>query len=136
MVTKARLAAMSVFLLAFTFGCSSQQSAGQSSGGSAQVASAGASGKCELDAKRICQEMRNQQVTIDGRAEDSREMEGNQPRTMSETITYQIPNGSLLEIECQINTTHRSVVYAHTLHGAALTPTDVAQIQQAGYCVH
>jgi hypothetical protein len=129
------VAATGAFLLAFTFGCSQQQSAGQSSGGT-QVASTGTGDKCELDAKRICQEMRNQQVSVAGQEEGSRETESDQPRTMSETITYQIPNGSLLEIECQINTTHRSVVYAHALQGAALTPTDIAFIKQAGYCVH
>jgi hypothetical protein len=135
MVTKVAAAAVGMFLLvAVPFGCSSQQ-ASQSSGGT-QVASAGAAQKCELDAKKICQEMRNQEVSVAGQMQGSRETEENQPRTMSETITYQIPNGSLLEIECQINTTHRSVVYARTLQGPALTPTDVAFIQQAGYCVH
>jgi len=59
MVLRMAVAATGAILLAFTVGCSPQQSASQSSSG-AQVAGAG--DKCELDVKRICQEIRNAPV--------------------------------------------------------------------------
>jgi hypothetical protein len=51
-------------------------------------------------------------------------------------MALQIPNGSMLEVQCEINTTHDSVVYAHLEPGAPLTASDEAFIQNAGYCVH
>jgi hypothetical protein len=71
-----------------------------------------------------------------GQSHDATEREHSQLRTARESVSYQIPNGSMIEIACEINTEHSSVVYAHLLPGAPLTPTDVAFLQNSGYCVH
>jgi hypothetical protein len=117
--------------------CSSQPAIGASPG-AAQGASANAGQKCEIDAKRVCQEMKDRPVVDSqtGELHDRTEREQNQARTASETFWYQIPNGSMIEVACEINTEHSSVVYAHLLPGARLTPTDVAALQNSGYCAH
>jgi hypothetical protein len=134
MVTKVAAVA-SAILLALTFGCSQQQSASQSSGG-AQVASSGSN--CAVDVKRVCEELRKKAVVDSqtGLTYDSTEVEQNGARTAEEFTSLQVPNGSLIQVECEINPRHHSVVYAHLMPAPPLTATDVAYLQQIGYCAH
>lgn len=125
--------AVGAAMLTVIAGCSPQQSASQASGG-AQVASTGE--KCEVDVKRICEELRNQPV-IDsqtGQTQDTTEREQNSARTDSRFMSIQVPNGSMIEVQCEINAQHNSVVYAHMMPGPPLTPTDIAFVRNAGYC--
>jgi hypothetical protein len=117
--------------------CSSQPAVGSASG-TAQGASANSGQKCEVDAKKVCQEMKDAPVVDSqtGQTQDATAREHSQLRTARESVSYQIPNGSMIEVACEINTEHSSVVYAHLLPGAPLTPTDVAFLQNSGYCVH
>jgi hypothetical protein len=94
--------------------------------------------KCEVDVKKVCQEIRNA-PSVDaatGLTMDSTEIEQSQPRTTNQFVTYQVPNGSLLEVSCEMNAAHRTVVYAHLMPGPQLTTTDAAALESAGYCVH
>jgi len=124
-------------LLALLSACASQPT-GISSSSSAPVASASSGQKCEIDAKKVCQEIRNA-PSVDaatGLTMDSTELEQNQPRTTSQFVSYQIPNGSMIEVSCEMNAAHHSVVYAHLMPGPPLTPTDISVLENAGYCVH
>jgi hypothetical protein len=122
-----------MIMLAAVSACSSQP---------VDIASvAGAQGntdKCDVDVKRVCQEMRNRPVrsTLDGTTEDQAGREQNFQHTATLFVQYQIPNGSNVGVECEINTQHNSVVYAHLMPGSALTPTDIAFIKEHGYCAH
>ncbi len=81
--------------------------------------------KCEVDAKRVCQEMRNRTGSRCGNRADAgsaTEREQNSSRTDSRFVSYPIPNGSVVEVQCDINTEHNTVVYAHLMPGPALTP--------------
>jgi hypothetical protein len=134
MVTKVAAVA-SAILLALTFGCSQQQSASQSSG-STQIASAGSGQQCEVDVKRVCQELRKKPVinSLTGLTYDSTEVEQNSFHTALEFSTIQVPNGSVIQVQCEINPRHQSVVYAHLMPGPPLTATDVAYLKNSGYC--
>lgn len=130
-----KLSAIAAVVILLLLSACSSQPAGGASSSSAQVASA--SQKCEVDVKRVCQSMRNGPVvSSNGLTEDATEMEQNQPRTAREFTSYQVPNGSLLQVSCEINTAHRSVVYAHLMPGPPLTATDIAFLENAGYCAH
>jgi hypothetical protein len=115
-------------------GCGSQGGSSVSS----QVAAADSADKCEVDAKRVCQELRNAPVvgSASGRTLDQTEREQNSARTASEFFSYQIPGGALVYVECEINTEHSTVVYAHVMPGAPLTATDIAYIREHGYRAH
>jgi hypothetical protein len=117
-------------------GCASQPGANQSAAGAQVVSAAGQS--CELDVKRVCQELKDRPVidSATGQTQDRTEREQNASRTDSRFVSYPIPNGSVVEVQCDINTEHNSVVYAHLMPGPPLTPTDLAFIQKNGYCVH
>jgi hypothetical protein len=117
--------------------CSTQPAVGSASG-TAQVAAANPDQKCALDVKRVCQELRNKPV-IDSRTgltEDATEVEQNSSRTAMKFTTLAVPNGSVIQVQCEMNTEHHTVVYAHQMPGPPLTPTDIAFVQNAGYCVH
>ena len=110
-----------IFALA---GCSTQANDKISSGG------------CTIDAKRICQEIANKPV-IDpstGLELDPRERAETQPRTSTEHMMWTIPNGPSMSVDCQINTEHNSVVYAHVNKGPQLSDNDWQYIKSAGYC--
>jgi hypothetical protein len=130
------LLAAAISLSVFT-ACASQPGSSSSPGGT-QVASAASGDSCELDVKRVCQEIRTA-PTVDastGLTMDSTEVEQNQPRTTNQFVSYQIPNGSMVEVSCEMNAAHHTVVYAHQMPGPALTATDIAYIKNAGYCAH
>ena len=136
MINKWSASVVSIVMLAMTAGCAPQQSSGQAtSGGGGQVASAD---KCEVDVKRVCQELKDRPV-IDsqtGLTYDSTEVEQNSLRTAQEFTSLQVPNGSLIQVECEINPRHHSVVYAHLMPSPPLTATDVAYLKNLGYCAH
>ena len=117
--------------------CASQSGGSPSSGGT-QVASASSEQKCELDARKVCEQMRKAPSvdSLTGLTMDSTELEQNQPRTTNQFISYQIPNGSMVEVSCEMNAAHHTVVYAHVMPGPPLTETDIAAIRNAGYCAH
>ena len=120
-----------------TFAACSQQVAAPSTSGT-QVASSDPSTACTLDVNRVCQELRNKPVIdpMTGQVQDRTEREQNGSRTDSRFTSYQVPNGSLIQVQCEINNEHGTVVYAHLMPGPPLTPTDIAFIQKNGYCVH
>ena len=137
MKVKSSAIVVGVVLLALLSACASQPGSSPSSG-SAQVAGAASGQKCEVDAKKVCQQIRNA-PSVDaatGLTMDSTEIEQNQPRTTSQFVSYQIPNGSMIEVSCEMNAAHHTVVYAHLMSGPPLTATDVAALENAGYCVH
>lgn len=115
--------------------CSAQNSSSGSQTASAQSAAGGAG--CEIDAKKVCQQIADQPVVdaATGLTLDPREREQSGFRTISEHMTFSIPNGSVVEVDCQINAAHGSVVYAHTLPGPALTETDVQFLRSNSLCV-
>jgi len=127
--------AIVAIMLTGCMACSSQQSGNSASSGT-QVVSASSGHSCRPDVKRVCEDMRNKPVVDSntGLTYDATELEQNSTRTAQEFTTFQIPNGSLIQVECEINTLHHSVVYAHMMPGPPLTATDIAYIRQAGYC--
>lgn len=130
MIHKFGVITLGLICFAMISACASQPGGAPSSSGAGQ--------SCELDVKRVCQEIRNRPGVdaMTGQTQDQTEREQNAPRTDSRFVSYQIPNGSVVEVQCEINTQHNTVVYAHLMPGPPLTPTDLAFIQQNGYCVH
>ena len=51
-------------------------------------------------------------------------------------VTHQIPNGSVVQVQCGINTAENRVVSAQVLPGAVLTDLDVETMLSSGYCIH
>lgn len=115
--------------------CSSQSSSGSNS--NTKTASAASGGGCNVDANAICESIRTQPI-IDaqtGQTLGQRELSERSARTTRETENVQIPNGSLLEVRCEMNAQHNTVTYAHLLPGAPLSATDIAWLKARRLCV-
>lgn len=124
--------AVSVCLLT---SCSSQ-SPSSSSHSAAQSASAASVGGCNVDANAICESIRNQPI-VDaqtGLSLDHRALAERSARTTKTFENLQIPNGSLLQVGCEMNAQHNTVTYAHLLPGAPLSTTDVAWLKAHNLC--
>jgi hypothetical protein len=122
-VPNAKLLAISILSLSLV--CCSTQRPAQTSSTDKTAPS------CEIDAVKICQDIRKKPVLdSDGLTRDPRNRELSGPPTTSETWHYPIPNGATVEIECEINVQHSTVVYAHVLKGPRLTEHDTAQLRE------
>ena len=137
MIVKLSAIAAGAILSTLFSACATQPSGGSSPSG-AQAASAQSGQKCEVDVKKVCQQIRNAPSVdaMTGLTQDSTGIEQSQPRTTRQFVSYQVPNGSMIEVSCEMNAAHHSVVYAHLMPSPTLTPTDVAYLENAGYCVH
>lgn len=112
--------------------CSAQSgSAPQTAAGS--TATAG----CEIDARKVCQQLKENLVVDDastGQLLGIRELQERGQRTVNVFRPYQIPGGSAFEVNCQINTEHDSVIYAHTTRRPALSDSDIQFLRSHDLC--
>lgn len=152
-----RIIAVFAIPVAFGFlsGCSSQhplerlrqwfhEPAAPTETAAVPVAPVPSSEKCEIDAKRICQKARKRDgVKKQAGIPETANKQKRKPRARTEPvrteqidISHQIPNGSVVQVQCGINSVQNSVVYAHVLPGAVLTDLDVETLKSSGYCVH
>lgn len=68
---------------------------------------------CEVDAKKICEGMRDRPITINGEKTDSQMAEQDSRATEAFSVPIQMESGDVAtEVTCNINMAHRSVVYA------------------------
>ncbi|HEY6395183.1 MAG TPA: hypothetical protein VIX12_07165, partial [Candidatus Binataceae bacterium] len=90
----------------------------------------------KVDAARICEQAKDKPVISSetGKTEDARMREQNSFRTAAETVHFQTPGGTTIEVECRINAEHSSVVYAIWLPGAKLTDPDIVYLRGKGLC--
>lgn len=103
-----------------------------SSQGAATVAAK--SGGCQVDATKICQQVRDKPISMAGYQTDNPMVEQNTPATMTVGVPINGPDGSVIaEVNCFINTRHRSVVYARGTK-APETERDVDYARSAGIC--
>jgi hypothetical protein len=91
---------------------------------------------CKLDVAAICSAARNAPVVdaATGITMDTQMRQNNSAATTYETMPFQIPNGSLVEIRCGIRASDSSVVYASLERGPQFTDHDVDFMKQSGYC--
>jgi len=91
---------------------------------------------CRVNAVAVCQSIADKPVvmTDSGLTMDSRNASLETARTNSLNVPIQVPNGSMLEFHCEINTRHQSVIYAGLDEGPALTDHDVEYLRSAGLC--
>ena len=158
MVKHTRVIGVLAVLIALSFlsGCWSRHAASSTKTVEAPAVPVPSSRKCEIDAKRICQKTRKSdaatmrpEVTKDATkpknagVSDHSSKHKRKARVRTETvrteqidISYQIPNGSVVQVQCGINPVQNSVVYAQVLPGAVLTDLDVETLLSSGYCVH
>lgn len=120
-----RLILLAAVLAATVTACSSQKS----------VATASSGATCDIDAKKMCEADTSLENMIKtGEFDDAQQFAANTPRTASYRWIFSMPNGTLLEIQCDINTEHHRIVYAHLLSGPKLSVEDIDYLHNQGLC--
>jgi hypothetical protein len=91
---------------------------------------------CRIDAKTICQMVRNAPVveTDTGITADNTRREQGDFRTVSEIMEYPLESGNSVAVECFINTHTSSVVYAKASVARPLSATDADFLRAKGAC--
>ena len=90
---------------------------------------------CAIDARKVCEadkELRRVQTT--GEADTQSQQEQNLPPTQTWIPHFTTPDGTLIEIDCEINIRHHSVIYAHLMPGPKLTDGDLDYLRNQGLC--
>jgi hypothetical protein len=113
--------------------CASQ---GSPTGGGGSSAVAVGNG-CNIDAARVCAQIKNQEVTMSntGLSADQHMTEQNSARTSNVLVPIRMPNGDeIVEVHCLINTLHHSVTSASVSTGPPMTDERVKVLRAQGLC--
>jgi non-canonical (house-cleaning) NTP pyrophosphatase len=115
-------------ILALLFGCASEKKV-QGGGSSASPA-------CNIDAKAVCQTVRNQPVVSaqTGILEDQTSREQNSSRTGDEFLQYTLESGNSVTVQCYINTHTNAVIYARASTTKPLSAQDAELLRSQGLC--
>lgn len=135
MITIARVGVILALGGLLTISACSANSGSATQAGSA--ASTGNAAGCEVDAKKVCQQFSDKPQVIDsmtGLVLEGHALEESGRRTVSMSRTYQIPNGPVIEVDCDVNVQHNSVVYAHTTHLPPLSGSDIQYLRSNSLC--
>jgi len=119
--------ALTSLFFALVCGCSAQKTTANSS----------PAGECNVNAKAICQAMRNSNPVMDGTG-ISYDNAGTEQNGVGRTSTfysqYNLQSGNPVMVECYINTHTRAVVYAKSSLGKPLSAEDVDFLRSQGMC--
>jgi hypothetical protein len=119
-------------MVVFTCGCSSQTSSSQDKG-----PASGAAGACAIDARAVCQSIRNQpimEMQTGLTADPTRRAQNSTGKTATVILDYPLSSGNRLALECYINTQNSAVVYAKASPGKPLSTEDVDLLRSEGMC--
>lgn len=108
--------------------CSARQNPQVQKSTNSQVAA------CNIDANRICQQIADKPVNAGGMMLDPREREEAGRRTDWEYVPIEIPDGATLQVNCELNLQHNTVVYAGVTRRPPLKQSDVDYLRGHGYC--
>ena len=113
-----------VVVMLATIGCAEQKTSVVRRGG------------CEVDLKKICSAYFSQpQFTLNGQEYDATRLEQNSRRHENIELPYKYPNGDLIAtVECQVDTSNRTISYARLVGGPPIDEKAVAYVRSQGLC--
>jgi pyridoxine 5'-phosphate synthase PdxJ len=126
-VSKRALLALAPGIFLVLAGCSA-------SGGATQSGNDAAS--CKVNAKALCQSLRNAPVTEleTGITADFTRRAQTSNKTATILMHYPLKSGTSFGVECYINTETSAVVYAKAFNGMTLSPEDAEELRSHGGC--
>lgn len=92
---------------------------------------------CKINAKALCQSIRNAPVTeleTGITADFTRRAQTSVGKTATILMHYPLKSGTSIGVECYINTETSAVVYAKAFNGTALSPEDAEELRSQGGC--
>jgi len=91
---------------------------------------------CDFDSVKVCTQALNHPIDFSTGIDTSNQsyLEQNEPMTAWEQVPVKAPGGSEVDVQCEINTQNRIVVYAFAKPSGAITDSDRDWLKQVGYC--
>jgi len=122
-------AIFAVAIVGYVSACSSLSSQGNS----AALEKIG----CNFDAKKICQSAMTGPTDFNSGIQTSNRSYGEQNSLATEwvQVPMKAPGGSEVDVQCQINTQDRRVVYAYAVPSGSVSESDRSYIRQSGLCI-
>ena len=91
---------------------------------------------CEFDSKKVCEQALSQPVNYSSGITTSNQsyFQQNAPATVWEQVPVKAPGGSEVDVQCQVNTQNKNVVYAYAKPSGTVSESDRNWLKQVGYC--
>ncbi len=91
---------------------------------------------CDFDSVKVCTQALSHPIDFSTGIDTSNQsyLEQNEPMTAWEQVPVKAPGGSEIDVQCEINTQNRIVVYAFPKPSGAISESDRAWLRQVGYC--
>ncbi len=91
---------------------------------------------CNFDSKKVCEQALAHPVNYASGITTSNQsyFQQNAPATVWEQVPIKAPGGSEVDVQCQINTQNKTVVYAYAAPSGTLSESDRDWLKNAGLC--
>lgn len=91
---------------------------------------------CQFDSKKVCEDALTHPVSYSSGITTSNQsyFQQNAPATVWEQVPIKAPGGSEVDVQCQINTQNKTVVYAYASPSGTVSESDRNWLRQTGMC--
>ena len=91
---------------------------------------------CQFDAKEVCKHALVHPVNFSPGITTSNQsyFQQNAPATAWEQVPIKAPGGSEVDVQCQVNTQNRTVVYAYAAPSGTVSDSDREWLKNTGWC--
>jgi len=91
---------------------------------------------CQFDAKKVCEQAFAHPVNFSSGITTSNQsyFQQNTPATVWGQVPLKAPGGSEVDVQCQVDTQNRTVVYAYAAPSATVSDRDREWLENVGWC--
>ena len=106
------------------------------SGGSQTNAAALSDIGCQFESKKVCEQALAKPVNYSSGITTGSQsyFQQNAPATVWEQVPIKAPGGSEVDVQCQVNTQNKTVVYAYAAPSGTVSESDRSWFKQSGWC--
>ncbi|MBV8138750.1 MAG: hypothetical protein JO121_24455 [Deltaproteobacteria bacterium] len=91
---------------------------------------------CQFEAKKVCEQSSTRPVNFSSGITTSNQsyFQQNAPATVWEQVPIKAPGGSEVDVQCQVDTQNKVVVYAYATPSGSVSDGDRERLKDAGFC--
>ena len=91
---------------------------------------------CQFEAKKVCEQAFAHPVNFSSGITTSNQsyFQQNAPATVWGQVPVKAPGGSEVDVQCQVNTPDRTVVYAYVVPSGIVSDSDREWLKNVGWC--
>jgi type IV pilus biogenesis protein CpaD/CtpE len=91
---------------------------------------------CQFESKKVCEQALAKPVNYSSGITTGNQsyFQQNAPATVWEQVPIKAPGGSEVDVQCQVNTQDKTVVYAYAAPSGTVSESDRNWFKQSGWC--